>query len=163
MLQIWEDCNHLCEGRLDNKVNETDLALRNISCLSVEELTDREAMHLLKVSLREEFNKEKVAPKTTQFPWFCWIGNVCQVEHKLDQQFFVLGLLWIEFFVHDPAAQVAQLNEVLGHVRGKDSLDDYVSDALEAVSIHVDGPVTRLLFTLGHQGKRLCQMVVLKH
>ena len=155
MLQIWEDCDHLCEGRLDNEVDETDLALRNISCLSVEELTDREAMHLLKVSLREEFNKEKVAPETAQFPWFCWIGYVCQVEHELDQQFFVLGLLWIEFFVHDSAAQVAQLNEVLGHVRGEHCLNDYVSDALEAVSVHVDGPVARLLFALSHQGKRL--------
>ena len=58
MWQIWENVDHLREGRLDNEVDETDLALRNISCLSVEELADREAMHLLKVSLSEELNKE---------------------------------------------------------------------------------------------------------
>ncbi len=132
---------HLIEGRLDNEVNESDLTLSNVSRLSIEELADFETVHLFKVSLCEELYKEQVTPEPAELPRLGRIRNVCQVEHELDEELFVLGLLWVELLIHDSTAQVAQLYEVLRHVRSEDRLDYYVPYSFEAFSVHVDCPV----------------------
>ena len=62
VLQLRENFDYLSEGRFHDEVDEADLTLCDVRCLSVKELAHRESMHLFKVTLREEFYKEQVAP-----------------------------------------------------------------------------------------------------
>ena len=60
--QIWEHFNHGSVGWLNDKVNETDLTLRDIRRLAVIELTHWELMLLLKIPLLKELHEEQVTP-----------------------------------------------------------------------------------------------------
>jgi len=41
-------------------------------------------MHLLKIALREEFDKEQICPDSHEVECLCWVRDVSQVEHELD-------------------------------------------------------------------------------
>ena len=68
MFQVRENLDNWCKGRLDDKVNEAKLTLRDVCGLSVVELGDGEAVDPFEVTLLEKFDEEKIAPETTQLP-----------------------------------------------------------------------------------------------
>ena len=66
--QLGEDFDHRDEGWLDDKVDKTDLALRDIRRLSIIELAYIEAELFLHVTLGEELDKEQVTPELAEVP-----------------------------------------------------------------------------------------------
>ena len=160
-VQVRECFYHLGVGRLDDEVDETDLTLCNVCRLSLEELADLESVLLLEIALHEELNKKQVRPQAAQVPRLRWVRDVCQMEHELDEEFFVLRISRVEIFVRDARADLAQLLEVLCHVCRQHSLDYDVASALVVLLGHVDRPVT--LGVPLHDLERCSQVVVLQH
>ena len=66
--QLGEDFDHRDEGRLDDKVDKTDLALRDICRLPIIELAYIEAELFFHVTLGEELDKEQVTPELAEVP-----------------------------------------------------------------------------------------------
>lgn len=71
--QLGEDFNHGDVGRLDDEVDKSNLALRNVRRLSVVELTYFEAELFLHVTLGEELDEEQVAPELAEVPGLGWV------------------------------------------------------------------------------------------
>ena len=159
MLQQGEHLHDLRVGRLDDEIDEADLTLGDVGRLAVVELAHWESMNFLEVALREELNEEQIAPEAAQSPRLRRVRDVGQMEHELDEEFFVFALHGVEVVVDEATAQRAQLNEVLRHVRRQHRLDYHMSHALELVTRHLRCPVT--LRVILHQLKRGCQVVIL--
>lgn len=116
MGQRREHLNYSLVGWLDDEVDKADLTLRYVRGAPIEELTDIKVVHLFEIALLKELDEEKVAPETTKFEWLRRVRDVSQVEHELDEQFFVLALDRIELVILDTTAQLTQFHEVLRHV-----------------------------------------------
>ena len=68
------------------------------------------------------------------------------MEHETDEQFFVFRFCRVKLFIPHPTIQVAELSEVLRHVRRQHCLYDDLAYALEVSSRHLLLPVaTRVL------------------
>ena len=86
------------------------------------------------------------------------------MEHELDEEFFVLAVDFVEIELTidiSDCLDLTELAEVLGHVRGQDSLDDDMAASLEVLVRHVDCPIAG--FILCHECKCCRQMMVLQH
>ena len=144
--QLREDFAYCDETRLDDEVYEADLTLGNVCSHAVEELTDGELMLLFQVALLEELHEDEISPELAEVPGLRRVRYVGQVEHETDEQFFVLRLRRVKLLVPHPTVQVAQLCEVLRHVRRQNCLDDHLAYALEVSSRHFLLPVATLVF-----------------
>lgn len=161
MGQVREHFDHRVERGFYDEVDEADLTLGNVGCLSVVELTHWEVVHFLEVTLGEELNEQEVAPVAAQAPSLGWVRNVRQVEHELNEDLFVLRLRRVEVFVGDARADLSLLDEVLRHVGRHHCLDDHLTHSLEVLPTHLRGPVVRRV--LRHQLERGSNVMVLKH
>ena len=70
MRKFGKYLDNLRESRLYDKIDETDLSLRNVCSHSIVKLADREAVNFLKITLSEKFNEKKVGPVATEMEWF---------------------------------------------------------------------------------------------
>ena len=146
MCQLGEDFAYCDEARLDDEVYETDLTLGNVCSHAIEELTDGELVLLLQIALLEEFHEDEIGPELAEVPGLRRIRDVRQVEHETDEQFFVFRFRRVKLFIPHPTIQVAELSEVLRHVRRQHCLYDDLAYALEVSSRHLLLPVaTRVL------------------
>ena len=121
-------------------------------------------MHLLEITLCEELHKEEVAPEAAQFPLLCRVRDVCKVEHKLNEELLILAINFVEVEITvyiSYGLHLAQLDEMLSHVRREHRLNDHVSTSFEIVAVHVDRPIARLI--LGHETEGSRQVMVLQH
>ena len=162
--QLGEHLDHRHETRQHDKVDEADLALCNVRHGAVVQGVHLELVHFLQVALSEELHEEQVAPQTAQLPLFSRVADVRKMEHELNEKFFVLAINLIKVEVAidiRDGLHLAQLDEMLRHVRRQHRLNDDVPAALEILAIHVDGPVARLVF--GHEREGSGQMVILQH
>ena len=132
--QLREDFAYCDETRLDDEVYEADLTLGNVCSHAVKELTDGELMLLFQVALLEELHEDEISPELAEVPGLRRVRYVGQVEHETDEQFFVLRLRRVKLLVPHSTVQVAQLREVLCHVRRQNCLDDHLAYALEVSS-----------------------------
>ena len=144
--QLREDFAYCDETWLDDEVYEADLTLGNVCSHAIEELTDGELVLLFQVTLLEELDEDEISPKLAEVPGLCRVRYVGQVEHETDEQFFVLRFRRVKLFVPHPTVQVAQLGEVLRHVRRQHCLNDHLAYTLEVSSRHFLLPVATLVF-----------------
>ena len=162
--KLGEHFDHRHETRQHDKVDKADLALGNVRGCSIVKRVNLEFVHLFEVTLREELNEKEVAPKTAQFPLFGRVRNVCKVEHKLNEELLILAIDFVEVEITvdiGDSLNLTKFDEMLGHVRGEDRLDDDVPAALEILAVHIDGPIARLIFR--HERESSRQVVILKH
>ena len=129
--QLREDFAYCDETWLYDEVYEADLTLGNVCSDAIEELTDGELVLLFQIALLEELHEDEISPELAEVPGLCRVRYVGQVEHETDEQFFVLRLRRVKLLVPHPTVQVAQLREVLCHVRRQNCLDDHLAYALE--------------------------------
>ena len=144
--QLREDFAYCDETWLDDEVYEADLTLGNVCSHAIEELTDGELMLLFQVTLLEELDEDQISPELAEVPGLCRVRYVGQVEHETDEQFFVLRFCRVKLLVPHPTVQVAQLGEVLRHVRRQHCLNDHLAYTLEVSSRHFLLPVATLVF-----------------
>ena len=144
--QLREDFAYCDETRLDDEVYEADLTLGNVCSHAIEELTDRELVLLFQVALLEELYEDEIGPELAEGPGLRRVRYVGQVEHETDEQFFVLRFCRVELLVPHPTVQVAQLGEVLRHVRRQHCLNDHLAYTLEVSTRHFLLPVATLVF-----------------
>ena len=144
--QLREDFAYCDETWLDDEVYEADLTLGNVCSHAIEELTDGELMLLFQVTLLEELHEDQISPELAEVPGLCRVRYVGQVEHETDEQFFVLRFCRVKLLVPHPTVQVAQLGEVLRHVRRQHCLNDHLAYTLEVSSRHFLLPVATLVF-----------------
>ena len=144
--QLREDFAYCNEAWLDDEVYEADLTLGNVCSHAIEELTDRELVLLFQVALLEELYEDEIGPELAEGPGLRRVRYVRQVEHETDKQFFVLRFRRIELLVPHPTVQVAQLGEVLRHVRRQHCLNDHLAYTLEVSTRHFLLPVATLVF-----------------
>ena len=144
--QLREDFAYCDETWLDDEVYEADLTLGNVCSHAIEELTDGELVLLFQVTLLEELHEDQISPELAEVPGLCRVRYVGQVEHETDEQFFVLRFCRVKLLVPHPTVQVAQLGEVLRHVRRQHCLNDHLAYTLEVSSRHFLLPVATLVF-----------------
>ena len=144
--QFREDFAYCDETWLDDEVYEADLTLGNVCSDAIEELTDGELVLLFQIALLEELHEDEISPELAEVPGLCRVRYVGQVEHETDEQFFVLRFRRVKLLVPHPTVQVAQLGEVLRHVRRQHCLNDHLAHALEVSTRHFLLPVATLVF-----------------
>ena len=52
-------------------------------------------MCFLEVSLSEEFDEKQIRPKSAEVERLSWVGDICHVEHELDEAFLLFAVRWI--------------------------------------------------------------------
>jgi len=155
------DFTRQLEGGLDDDVKEADLRLRYVCIFTVEELTHREAVYLLQVTLLEELYEEQVTPMFTEVPRLGWIRNISQMEHDLGELVFEFDVAHVELLAEHVAVELTNGLEVVRHVRSKDGTNHLSSDLLVGFRVEMPHPVDLLL--RGHQFETSRDVVVLEH
>ena len=71
--QLGKDFDYGDVGRLDDEVDKSNLALRDVRRLSIVELTYFKAELFLHIALGKELDEEQVAPELAEVPGLGWV------------------------------------------------------------------------------------------